>query len=91
MFDIACAATEELRSVSPTEPARGRTETRCYLDPAQTPGMRSLLSRLLTLFGVSAEEAEGEPPLPLSDAEYDWLEMEYPSYQSVRPPSNPFF
>ena len=52
--------------------------------------MRSLLSRLLALFDVSADEAEGEPP-PLTEAEYDWLEMEYPSYQSVRTPSNPFF
>ena len=54
--------------------------------------MRSLLSRLLALFDVSADEpTDGEPPPPLSDAEYDWLEMEYPSYQSVRPLSNPFF
>jgi len=53
--------------------------------------MRSLLSRLLALFGVSAEEADSEPLPPLPDADYDWLEMEYPSYQSVRPPSNPFF
>ncbi len=52
--------------------------------------MRSLLSRLLALFDVSADEADSEPP-PLTEAEYDWLEMEYPSYQSVRPPSNPFF
>ncbi len=53
-------------------------------------GMRSLLSRLLALFDVSADEADSEPP-PLTEAEYDWLKMEYPSYQSVRPPSNPFF
>lgn len=52
--------------------------------------MRSLLSRLLAFFDVSAAEADGETP-PLPDADYDWLEMEYPSYQSVRPPSNPFF
>ena len=52
--------------------------------------MRSLLSRLLAFFDVSADEADSEPP-PLPEAEYDWLEMKYPSYQSVRPPSNPFF
>ena len=52
--------------------------------------MRSLLSRLLELFNVSANETDGEPPPP-SNAEYDWLEMEYPSYQSARPLSNPFF
>ena len=50
--------------------------------------MRSLSSSLLALFDVSADEADSEP-LPAAD--YDWLEMEYPSYQSVRPPSNPFF
>ncbi len=53
--------------------------------------MRSLLSRLLALFNVSADEVKGEPLPPLPDADYDWLEMEYPSYQSVRPPSNLFF
>ena len=54
--------------------------------------MRNLLSRLLALFDVSADEAADSEPLPpLPDSEYDWLEMEYPSYQSVRPLSNPFF
>jgi len=53
--------------------------------------MRSLLSRLLALFHVSADEADSEPPPLPSNAEYDRLEMEYPSYQSVRPLSNPFF
>ena len=53
--------------------------------------MRSLLSRLLDLFDGSANETDSEPPPLLPIAEYDWLEMEYPSYQSVRPPSNPFF
>jgi hypothetical protein len=53
--------------------------------------MRSLLSRLLALFDVSAgEPADSEPP-PLPDSEYDWLEMEYPSYQSERPLSKAFF
>lgn len=53
--------------------------------------MRSLLSRLLALFDVSANEADSELPPRLPDCEYDRLEMEYPSYQSVRPLSNPFF
>ena len=53
--------------------------------------MRSLLSRLLALFDVSADEVDGEPSPPLPNAEYDRLEMEHPSYQSVRPLSNPFF
>jgi len=53
--------------------------------------MRSLLSRLLALFDVPADQsADGEPP-PLPDSEYDRLEMEYPSYQSVRPLNNSFF
>jgi len=53
--------------------------------------MRSLLSRLLALFDVSANETDGEPPPLLANAEYDRLEMEHPGYQSVRPLSNPFF
>jgi hypothetical protein len=53
--------------------------------------MRSLLSRLLDLFDVSANEIDSEPPPLLPNAESDWLEMEYPSYQSVRLLSNPFF
>jgi hypothetical protein len=53
--------------------------------------MRNLLSRLLALFDVSAAETGGEPPPLLPIAECDSLEMEYPSYQSVRPLSNPFF
>ena len=53
--------------------------------------MRSLLSRLLALFHVSADEGGSEPPPLPSNAEYDWLEMEYPSYQSVRPLRDPFF
>lgn len=53
--------------------------------------MRSLLSRLLALFDASDNETDGELPPLLPNAEYDRLEMEHPSYQSVRPLSNPFF
>lgn len=53
--------------------------------------MRSLLSRLLALFDVSAGKTDSEPPPLLPNTEYDRLEMEHPSYQSVRPLNNPFF
>jgi hypothetical protein len=52
--------------------------------------MRSLLSRLLALFDVSAVETDDEPSL-LPNAEYGRPELEHPSYQSVRPLSNSFF
>jgi len=52
--------------------------------------MRSLLSCLLALFDVSADETDSELPPLLPNTESDWLETEYPSYQSVRPLSNPF-